>query len=245
MANFFTNISNSTDNIETQLLGPDYKYYEYIRTPKNLGMGKKGSFSQLEKDIAGLISYVELLIQGKSRASKTGQPLGPQFFLKTKATCLEEDTGRKVSRYIYINHKPTGNIPFISDAMGVNFKDFRGLIPGSLENLKDINPFSIISAFQEEATPKCREIHMDTTPTEINNFQKKQKEFVSINDIKNMDPCLFTLNNKKNPVTNERCVETFSNIDIDKDKENLLLILFYSSLGILGIYIFLKLLKKK
>jgi hypothetical protein len=237
-------MSDQNVNEKSNFLGPDYKYYEYIRTPKNLGMGKKGSFSQLEKDIAGLISYVELLVTGKSKASKTGQPLGPQFFLKTKATCLEENTDRKVSRYIYINHKPTGNIPFISDAMGVNFKDFRGLIPGSLENLKDINPFSIISAFQEETNPKCREIEMDTTPTEINNFQKKQKEFVTINDIKNMDPCLFTLNNKKNPVTNERCVETFTNLDIDDDKETILFILFYSSIGILGIYILINLLKK-
>ncbi len=235
-------MSEENVNEKSYFLGPDYKYYKYIRTPKNLGMGKKGSFAQLEKDIAGLISYVELLIKGKSRASKTGRPLGPQFFLKTKATCLEEDSDRKISRYIYINHKPTGNIPFISDAMGVNFKEFRGLIPGSLENLKDINPFSIISAFQEEANPKCREIQMETTPTEMNNFQKKQTEFVSINDIKNMDPCLFTLNNKKNPVTNEKCVETFSNID--NDKENVLLILFYSSLGLLGIYIFLNLMKK-
>lgn len=43
-------------------------------------MSSKGSISAVSKDINGLISYVEVLVTGKSKASASGGPLGNKFF---------------------------------------------------------------------------------------------------------------------------------------------------------------------
>ena len=129
MSNFFEDVSKDATQIEEQLLGPNYKYYAKIKTPSELGMSSKGSFGALADDISGLISYAEVLVTGNSKASKTGGPLGPQFFLKTGQQCKAKDTGKMTTRYIYMDQKPNGNIPFISGGLGVNFSEFRGLIP--------------------------------------------------------------------------------------------------------------------
>ena len=83
MSNFFEDVSKVATQVEEQLLGPNYKYYAKIKSPSELGMSSKGSFGALADNIAGLINYTELMVSGGGRASKTGEPLGPQFF-KTK-----------------------------------------------------------------------------------------------------------------------------------------------------------------
>ena len=98
----------------------------------------------MAKNVEGLIEYVELLVTGDSKASATGKPLGNKFFLKTGGKCAAIDscsdpndasTCEKVDRYIYVDNVPEGNIPFISSGLGVNFSDFKGLIPGAMGNL--------------------------------------------------------------------------------------------------------------
>ena len=86
-------------------------------------------------DIKGIINYVELLVAGGGPASTTGEPLGPKFYIKTAGKCKDEATGSIVPRYIYVNNVPSGNIPLISSGLGVNFSEFRGLIPGILEDI--------------------------------------------------------------------------------------------------------------
>ena len=49
------------------LTSPDYPYFKYIKTPKQIGMSDKGDLKTLGKDIDGLISYVEVLVSGKSK----------------------------------------------------------------------------------------------------------------------------------------------------------------------------------
>lgn len=242
MSNFFEDVSNNATQVEEELLGPNYEYYAKIKTPTELGMSSKGSFSALSDDISGLISYAEVLVTGDSKASKTGGPLGPQFFLKTGQQCKAKDTGKMTTRYIYMDQKPDGNIPFISGGLGVNFSEFRGLIPGTFGNLNALNPFPIFSSFMEGSNPDCQELEMETTPTDINNNQTTQREYVTINDISNMDACSFTLNGGKNPVTGATCKEAFSNIN-DNDTEMLVKV-FYGSLGVFGLYLLYKFMEK-
>ena len=147
MSNFFEEVLADANEVEERLLGPSYPYWDNIKTPSQLGMSSKGTIPTIAKDIRGLINYVELLVTGQSRASKTGKPLGNKFFLKTGATCKDKKSGEIVDRYMYINNVPNGSIPFISSGMNMNFKEFKGLVPGTMSNLADINPMTIFQAF--------------------------------------------------------------------------------------------------
>ena len=50
MSNFFTDVSKNASQVEEELLGPNYKYYDKIKSPGQLGMSSHGSFSALSKD---------------------------------------------------------------------------------------------------------------------------------------------------------------------------------------------------
>jgi hypothetical protein len=157
---------------------------------------------------------VELLVSGKSKASATGGPLGNKFFLNTGGKCAAIDscsdpkdssTCKQVDRYIYIDNVPQGNIPFISNGMGVNFSEFKGIIPGAMGNLNALNPFAILRAFLAGSTPPCQQITMQTITSD--NVKSSESHYVTLADITSMDPCTFS--NGKNPVTGQKCKETF------------------------------------
>ena len=229
MSNFFTDIKEDVDQVELNLLGPSYKYYEKVSTPGQMGMSSEGSLDALVKDASGLINYVELLVSGTGPGSTTGKPLGDQFFLKTGAKCKDVKTGNIETRYAYINNIPTGQIPFISSGLGMDFDSFKGLIPAVLQDMEDLNPFDIFKGFLEGATPDCQELTMETTPSSINNNASRQTEYVTLSDIKSMDPCIFSLNNYVNPITKKTCREAFSNINNNKKYHVMQLYLFVIS----------------
>ena len=102
MSNFFEKAKADAKALEESLLGPNYKYYEYINTPADMGMSSNGSISTITKDIAGIIGYVTLLSSGGGRASKVAGPLGNKFFLETGAKCTDKATGELVTRSIML-----------------------------------------------------------------------------------------------------------------------------------------------
>lgn len=201
----FDDVINDSQGVEAKLLGPAYKYHENIKTPSQIGMSTKGSIKALGKNINGLIEYTELLVTGKSKASVTGGPLGNKFFLKTGAKCKDTKTLEPVDRHIYVNNIPNGQIPFISQGMGVNFSQFKGLIPGAMGNLNVLNPFGIMRAFLSGANPDCQKITMEVVDTNNNRFT--ETNYVTRVDIQSISPCDFP--DKKNPVTGKKCRETF------------------------------------
>lgn len=246
-SNFFEKVLNDAKGIGTQYTGEDYPYYKYIKAPSQLGMSGKGTLQQLGKDIDGLVSYVQLLVTGKSSASVTGQPLGNKFFLKTGGKCIDKQTGIDQDRYIYINNVPVGNIPIISQGLGVNFSEFKGLIPGTISNLNAFNPVTMFQSFLAGSKPDCQEITMETI--DIYNMKSTETHYVTLTDIKNTDPCLFP--NKINPVTGSRCVETFSNMDLNmnnyiniKVPDDPIIQAYFASLGALSIYVLYKIMIK-
>jgi hypothetical protein len=253
MSNIFQEVITDVNGVEKRLLGPTYPYYKNIRTPTQIGMSSKGTISQMTADIDGLIQYVNLLVSGKSKASATGKPLGNKFFLQTGAKCAAIDkcsepndssTCQQTDRYIYINNVPQGNIPFISSGMGVNFSEFKGLIPGTMGNLNVLNPFAIMRAFMSGSTPPCQEITMQTI--DVNNNSSSETHYVTLADIQNMDPCSFP--NGKNPVTKDKCKETFQN-PVAKDATPIMSDdptdqLYFASLAGICIYILYRLMEK-
>jgi hypothetical protein len=251
MSNLFEEVLKDAEGVEAKLLGPTYPYYKNIKTPTQIGMSDKGTIKQMAKDIDGLIQYVELLVTGDSKASATGGPLGNKFFLKTGAKCAAIDsctdkndisTCQKVDRYIYVNNVPEGNIPFISSGMGVNFSEFKGLIPGAMGNLNALNPFAIMRSFLSGSNPPCQQITMQTITSE--NVKSSESHYVTLADINNMDPCMFPQG--KNPVNGKKCKETFQ---IRSEPEVLmpsdpLAQLYFSSLGVVGLFILYRLMEK-
>lgn len=278
MSNFFDKAKNDATKLEEELLGPDYQYYKYINSPEQMGMSSDGSISALSHDIAGLIAYVQLLVSGTGEASggAPNTPLGNKFFLKTGAQCKDVESGELVTRSIYVNNQPDGSIPFISSGMGVNFSSFKGLIPGTMSNLSQINPMQMFSAFMSGPTPDCQLINMETI--DQNNVSTPGSGFVTTNEISGMNGCWFS--GGTNPVTgitNKTCKVLFTTMkdapvnDKNKSKNNsniksnyttknnainaktdysimpnnVFTKLYYSSLSLLLLYIFLKVFQRR
>jgi hypothetical protein len=196
-------------------LGPGYDYWKNIKTPSELGMSDAGTIKALSNDIGGLISYVSVLVDGNSNASKTGEPLGNRFLLKTIAKCKNvqfdktkpesEENPKYASRYLYVDNVPDGTIPFIASGPdGGKMKDFRGLIPGAIGNLSAFSPSGFYRAFTMGNYPDCIKISLRT---KHDNIDMEQTEYVAVGDILNdispdnmprgnpinsvQDPCVF------------------------------------------------------
>lgn len=240
--NIFQEAVNNVNELEKKVLGPTYPYYKNVKTPGQIGMSDRGTLEALGNDVNGLISYVTLLIQGKSNASVTGQPLGNKFFLKTGAKCLDVNTKNERDRYIYVNNVPEGNIPLVSQGLGVNFSEFKGLIPGAISNLNVLNPYTITQAFLAGSVPPCQPLTMETI--DVNNNKSSETHYVTLVDIRNMDPCSF--GNRKNPITNKPCRQTFQNMSPEQIQlpSDPLAQLYFFSLSALSIYILYKIIEK-
>jgi hypothetical protein len=160
MTDFFNSVLNGPKNLSKEFLGQNYSYQEHINSPDELGMSSEGSITAISNDIGGLISYVELLVAGGGKASKTGGPLGDRFFLKTGGQCTDIVSNNKVDRYIYVDNVPDGSLPFISSGLGgQKFDSLKGLVPGILSNVAHIEPTKIFGAFMMGANPLCMEVN--------------------------------------------------------------------------------------
>jgi len=244
MSNLFEEVLQDAEAVQDKLLGPTYPYYKNIKMPSQIGMSDKGSISQMASDVDGLINYVEVLVTGDSKASSTGGPLGNKFFLKTGAKCKDVASGNQVDRYIYINNVPEGNIPFISQGLGVNFSEFKGLIPGAMGNLNILNPFAIMQSFLSGSTPDCQELTMQTIS--VDNVNSSETHYVTLTDIQNIDPCSFA--GGKNPISNAQCRETFktgvaANASPVLPKDPIIQV-YFATLACIGIYILHNLMEK-
>jgi hypothetical protein len=239
MSNLFQEVLTEPIGIEEKLFGPSYHYYKNIETPSQVGMSDKGTIQQMGKDINGLIKYVSLLVNGKSRASTRDGPLGNKHFLKTGAKCSAIDkhkdknnssTSGQTDRYIYIDNVDSENNPFISSYLGIN--------------LNVLNPFSIMNDFLSDSTPPCQEITMQTI--DFNNNQSSETHYVTLVDIQNMDPCIFT--NGKNPVTGKKCKETFkTGVSANASQvmsDDIMDQIYFASLSCVGIYILYRIMEK-
>jgi len=194
MESFFKTVANDADKLEQEFLGPDYKYYTGINTPGDLKMSSDGNMSQMSKNVAGIMDYVEVLVSGRGAASKTGKPLGNKYFLKTGGQCKTSD-GNTVQRSLYVNNVPDGDIPFISAGLGMNFTEFEGLLPGIIEDIGKLNPLPLFSAFMQGSAPPCTKITMPTI--NVDNKPGSDSGYVVNSEIKSMNPAWFTKSHPK------------------------------------------------
>jgi len=246
--NLFQDVMGNAGAVDEQLMGPKYDYAKNIKTPAEIGMSDKPSLPALGKNIDGLVSYVELLVSGKGKASMTGKPLGNKFFMKTGAKCNDVATNSLADRYIYVNNVSQGNIPFISSGLGVNFTEFRGFIPGIVEKLNVLSPSGIMQSFMSGSTPDCMGITLETIDS--NNMKSSETNFVTLVDVQNMDPCNFSVGSVlgTNPLTKQKCRQTFRMMNDDNDDIRLpsdpAVQLYFASLAGLAIYMMYRMMEK-
>tara|TARA_R110002074_G_scaffold3523_8_gene18609 strand:- start:482 stop:1459 length:978 start_codon:yes stop_codon:yes gene_type:complete len=200
---FFSKVAKGGSNVGSSFLGPTHNYAKEIISPQEMGMSPTGSMDSMAKNVSGIIAYTDVLVSGDSKAQhnsefkeacdpgsgKNCSPLGNSFYLETAGKCKDEK-GQLRKRYMYINNKPTGSIPFISDITGKNTPGLRGLIPGAIENLGQINPVSMFSAFLQGANPKCSKLGLKAT-------DGQNGKYVANADIADLDPCYW--DSKGNP----------------------------------------------
>jgi len=165
-----------------------YSYSDNIKSPTQIGVSSKGNLTALGNDIDAIEEYIDVLTTGKSKAQRVS-PLGDKYFMNTTATC-SDSSGKSQERYVFINNIPDGMIA-----------GEKGLIPGIVEDIIDMDPTSLFTAFS--ADNACQKITLDTR--DANNVEATQSQYVLNSDIANYNPCWFTKN--KNPVTNATCKE--------------------------------------
>jgi len=205
MGDFFKDVAGGVEKAQAGFLGPTYNYAKQIKSPSELGMSGDGNMGALARDVAGLINYTEVLTTGKSRAQRPSGPLGNRFYLKTGGQCKSKD-GQLHNRWIYVNNIPTGSIPGITTLTGSALGDFRGLVPGTIENLGHLNPLALFGGFMQGTNPKCR-------PLKLPGSGGTGTKYVADADIANLSPCLF---GGKNPVSKKSlsgCASGFQNIN--------------------------------
>jgi hypothetical protein len=239
---FFQNVLTNPAQVEQQLLGPSYSYSSNINTPQQLGMSDAGDLQTLGRDVNGLLSYVELLVSGNGRASRTGGPLGNKFFMKTGARCKDTTTGKKVDRYIYFNNIPTGNLGPLTG--GAQFNGMRGLIPGTIGSLGVLNPFGIMRSFMSGDTPPCQQVTLQTV--DVNNNSSSESHFVTLADIESMDAYNFPNGQKPSLIYPK---EGFSLYD-SKDKsvslpDDPVVQLYFICLSLVGVYMLYRMMEKE
>lgn len=224
-------------------LGPGYDYWKSIKAPSEMGMSGAPSIRTLADDVSGMIAYVEVLVTGRTKASKTGEPLGNKFFLQTMASCrnimsdrTKEDSESNpiiVPRFIYVDNIPDGTIPFITTgADGAKLSEFSGLIPGAVGNLSAFSPSGFGRAFTMGNYPDCMKITLQTVDNDNN--EGSETQYVAVSDILNevksadmvsgnpvtsdIDPCRFK--DYTHPVTKAK--KTKEVCEPEKDEFSLL-----------------------
>jgi hypothetical protein len=164
----------------------DFQHVNWIKTPEELGMSSRGDIGTLTNDIAGLINYIQILVEGGGRAQKTSQPLGNRYFFKTGAKCKDVKTDTEKERYLYIDNVTAG--------------DFHGMIPALIHSVGKINPTKLLEIFKSDPDVGCAAVTLDTLDENLN--RSRETQFVNKTDIKGINPCLWV--NKRNPVSGVR-----------------------------------------
>ena len=215
-----------------------YPYSSYIKSPNQLGASPKGSTEALKKDIRILGDYVDVLTTGSSKAQSVKGPMGNKFFLATDTDC-KDNKGVAHPRFIYVN-----NIP--STTLG------GGLVPGVVQDVMYINPAKLFAAFSQSDV--CRLVTMETR--DISNIVQTESQYVLDDDLVGYPASWFPKGvhpiNSPEPTSSSGSSGSSgsSKKKKKKKKENFTTesdlpeVVYYISVGIIGVYIILKMIEK-
>ena len=192
-----------------------YEYYKYVKTPKDMGIEVGSSLRNVSDGVSAMFNYVKLLVEGDSSASTTGKPLGNKYFLKTAQDCTDTVNKQTVKRSLYFDNVPTGNLGMFADT-GSKSTDFRGLIPGAVEDVMSIGKIDFFRAFTDFDVPECQAVKLKTI--DVNNAVSSDTQYITISDIKEISPCNFI--SRVNPQTNAVCTRQGFTMQNEDDDDN-------------------------
>ena len=227
---------------------PPYSYIQFIKAPSELGMSDAGNMDAIENNLNGLISYVDLLIDGPSKASKAENngALGDRRFIETTAKC--NVMGVPVTRSIYVDNVPKGGI---GAAPGANIPDFKGLIPGMMSGLDSLDPERMAKSIGNTDNPECISVTLNVMDEKYNTVPATN--YITLVDAEYIDPCSFT--SGVNPATNGTCIgkvpptvqafTTRSDLIFSEISNDYVSQIFITSVGIMVIFILHLLLKNR
>lgn len=149
------------------IMGPSYSYAENIKGPAALGVGSRGTISQLSTNTGAIFQYVKYMISGPA--------LGNQYFVNTGGSCTASDKSTQ-PRYSYINNVSSGAgvLPeTMKKDLGSVASNFDGLLPGMLEDVEGLNPVHLFSSLAADSTPACECYTCPTSGGEESRFMNK------------------------------------------------------------------------
>ena len=234
-------------------LGEDYDYINAFYNPRDcvggtLGpcMGEDGD--KISANLAGTVNYGTALFlesnpSDPNNVIKTAGPLGNKYFIDSGVECKTPE-GDDVSRHIFVNNQPSGNLPFLEKLAGEGGMP-RGLIPGLMSNVARLNPVKLLSAFNPETgdAALCKERNVKEIRQNSNGTNRKDTVKVYMTDGDYNEAIADGL-------------ETFSAIYSDNDDpqpddnyskmpDDTLMQLYLSTITISGMYILLKFMNKR
>ena len=234
-------------------------------------MSSGASMNNIGDNIAGILSYMRMLVNGGGGASKVDGPMGPKFFLQTTGiNCKDIDDKKMKPRSLYLNYVPTGTLPasFVMPSLPGVRTSYRGLLPGIITNAGSLNPTQMMNKIMTDTGNSCKLLEMETI--DANNLRRKGSGYVSLNDIRQMDPAWFSdtyprpniptvdeeaaaaaaegfrtcssnyYNNNNNDYNNNNVFRSVSNMNFN-NVNNKPPPIYFNLLGLIGIYIVMKL----
>ena len=214
-------------------------------------MSSAGNFNTLAKNIAGVMNYSRILTKGDGAARIGRHPLGNKFFLKTAGKCAPASNTRRrcdaktpcptsaptcyknqcwkpvkkglqAPRWLFVDNTTKGKLPFIRGE-----SSFKGIVPGMIENIMEMNPLEVLTAFGQEATPLCKKVRIRVTRVQKRRgknhyYYQNWNKYVALKDLP------------------ENFANRFENLE-----NKPILNLYNTSVGLLMVYILFCFLKKK
>ena len=104
-----------------------------------------------------------------------------------------------------------------------------------------------MQSFMSGSTPDCAAVTLQTVSNE--NTTKSETNFVTLVDLKNMDPCSFP--NGQNKFSEKSCKQTFVNRKEGEEETSMslpndpIVQFYFASLSIIGIYVLYRIMMKK
>ena len=199
----------------------------------------------VKSNINTAIGYKNILTTGNSDLQLTGGSLGSRQFRKTSKLCKLKD-GEMVTQYNFDDNT-------VSCHTADGYPQSCGIMAGLEQSGSKISSSLAGLAHVFDTDPKdCTEVTIDV----INGCTRgPQKAFVETSVVADIDPCAFSSKGgiRENPVTATRCqIEGFTTkysparvpccADMPKDP---IIKIYYTSIGLLMLYIVMKMTLKK
>lgn len=226
---FFQNIKKGVNNLSTSIVGPNYDYTNNIKDTDKMGLGTRGG--DITRNISGIISYIDLLIDGTGSAVMNTRPLNPnqrnsrstpagnKFFLKTAGKCRDIASGELVDRSMYINNQPQSVINWLPTPRSLNMGgNFRGYAPSILNNIGEMNPVRMFQGFIMGSTPDCKEVKLEVitgNPGQKDTYEM-QNAYLALDEIEELQKYGSITQSQANLADNQREIASATNTMIEQ-----------------------------